>query len=158
MDYQVPSQVKVLKLNVPQKVSLKVFKPDEFEKLKNAIITMVFNGANIADFKMKINVYYGPTNSKLMFSSNPIQASSMVRDNFWFCELRFDFETKKLLSNTASGHLVELEVYDGYMASASQFLGLVYDFDGDYESIRGNYSINKLSYIPIRSSLFFEKG
>jgi hypothetical protein len=156
--YQIPKQADAIIIRGESKISLRLCTPEKALPIKNTIVTMVFVGTDASPYSMRLNVYAGPTNRKLLLSSDIIESTDLVRGENHFCELRFDFSDKTKLSNITNGHLIEFEIFGGYSPSSLEnYIGLLLDYDTDYGSLITSYAIDRASIIPIRSSLFFER-
>lgn len=130
MAYQIPSKVKALVLLDNTTFTLFKILPLQDLLFKHAVVTMYIKGLIGADFKMRINIYQDDTNGKVLLSSLPINNLDIPRTNDLYTELRFDFPKLGNILSISKPHLVEFEIYDGYVYDTNNFVSIIFDAFG----------------------------
>lgn len=128
MTYQIAreSQIQMIEGEGTQK--LYVIRPTRDVRLNFVTVQMLLKGHLNSDFKMRINVYSGTEGGRLLFSSKPVSVSDIERTNDYYFDLRFDFDLAGNVWSINKDHLIELEIYDGYVYNLENYLALILDY------------------------------
>lgn len=151
MSYQIPNVVKVMQLRSTGKVGIYCFTPSADVKLKHVIMTMYMRGLLLADFQMKINVYFDDQGRSLLFSSAVVNNFDITRVGDWYCEQRFDFPALQNLLTIGHKYFVEFEIYGTYPMDEDNYIGLTIDHDSPLAIMNEGVDV-------LRHSAFYEKA
>lgn len=128
MAYQIPSKAQALFLLENTKIQLFTILPQQDLLFKHTTVTMFIRGHIGSDFKMRLNVYADAVGGKLLMSSTPINNLDISRTDDLYTELRFDFEKLGNVMSVGKKHLVEFEIYDGYVYGHDDYVAIIYDY------------------------------
>lgn len=126
MSYQIPSKAKFQFLLAEGKFPMYTLAPTGVSKLTNVVVSMYIKGHMASDFKMRVNFYKDRKGNTLLAQSTPVNIQSIQRNGDYYCELRFDFPVNSPAIGTK--HLLEFEIYDGYVYDANNFVSLHIDY------------------------------
>jgi hypothetical protein len=125
MAYNIPSKVKALFLLQETKVDLYKIVTQNDLVFKHAQIHLFIRGLIGQDFKMRINVYTDETHQKLLLQSIPVNNLDITRSADLYAELRFDFPNLGNLLGNNKKHMLEFEIYDGYVYDNNNFVAII---------------------------------
>lgn len=127
MSYQIPSTTKAEVISGEGKFPMYRLKPTKNVKLQNIIVTMFLKGQIAEDFKMRINVYKDKNGQNVLIQSTTVNNLDIARVGDYYCEIRFDFGAANNRMAIGIEHLIEFEVYDGYVYDSLNYLALIMD-------------------------------
>lgn len=160
MAYQIPNNTKatfLLEETVIDlyRLTMPLHSPPQDLIFKHATVTMYIKGLLGADFKMRINVYSG--DGSLLFSSSPVNNLDIERVGDYYAEIRFDFPRLGNLMSAGKSHMVEFEIYDGYVQDSNNFVAIIMSPLG-VQSFLGSstYDLSDAVEIGAVCSFFFD--
>ena len=130
MTYQIPKNVQEQQVRGEGTQPLYVVRPTRDVRLNSATVQMFIKGHVGSTFKMRLNVYSGTEQGRLLFRSNPVSIDEVERSGDYFFNLRFDFPIEGNIWSLEKDHLVEFEIYDGYTYDQDNYLSLILDYFG----------------------------
>lgn len=160
MKYQLPSQVKILRLKSLGKQVIHYYTITDDVQIGYTTATLWIKGLVGSDFKMRLNLYFDVNGTRKILTSTTISNSDLQREGSdYYCEVRFDWPKEKNLLTINHQYMMSFELFGDYPFDANNYIGLVINY------LDKNVTLDPIEYIAsggmsagLRFSTFFFKA